>query len=74
MNTVTIGRIPFPAKFPSRIYAESKIEAEFDEDWGGLEKTMQDARIDQHAQGCDEKSDYSAYIRQGLPASPLKEE
>ena len=65
VNTVTPEEFHSLAEFPSRIYTESSIKLNLIEDWGGLEKTMQDARIDQHAQGWDEKSDYSAYIRQG---------
>ena len=39
------------------------------EDWGGLEATLEKARIDEKAQSWDGVEDYSAMLRSFLPPS-----
>jgi hypothetical protein len=71
VNQVTPGRIPFlwrnflPGYTPKAAYRLKLIE-----DWGGLEQTLEAARIDEKAQAWDGESDYSAMLRSFLPQSP----
>jgi len=71
VNQVTPGRIPFlwrnflPGYTPKAAYRLKLIE-----DWGGLEQTLESARIDEKAQEWDGQSDYSAMLRSFLPQSP----
>ena len=75
VNTVTPGRIPFLWRnFLPGYTPKAALKLNLIEDWGGLEKTMEKARVDQHAQDWDGQSDYSAFIRLGLPPSTLKEQ
>ena len=68
VNQVAPGRIPFlwrnflPGYTPKR---RSKLI----EDWGGLEATLEKARIDEKAQSWDGVEDYSAMLRSFLPPS-----
>jgi len=41
------------------------------EDWGGLEKTLEIARVDELAKDWDGVSDYSTFIRQHMPESVI---
>ena len=74
VNQVTPGRIPFlwrnflPGYTPKAAFRLKLIE-----DWGGLEQTLEKARIDERAQAWDGKEDYSAMLRSFLPASSLSE-
>ncbi|DAC55697.1 MAG TPA: DUF4105 domain-containing protein, partial [Candidatus Poseidoniales archaeon] len=60
VNKITPGRIPFiwrnflPGYTPKAAFKLGLIE-----DWGGLEKTLQIARVDELAKDWDGKSDYS---------------
>ncbi len=73
VNKVTPGRIPFflrnflPGYTPKVAFKLALIE-----DWGGFEKTLELARIDQKAMLWDGKGDYSEMIRSHLPASKNK--
>ena len=75
VNQVTPGRIPFlwrnflPGYTPKAAFRLKLIE-----DWGGLEQTLEKARIDERAQAWDGKEDYSAMLRSFLPPSPSSEE
>ena len=75
VNQVTPGRIPFlwrnflPGYAPKAAFRLKLIE-----DWGGLEQTLEKARIDERAQAWDGKEDYSAMLRSFLPPSPSSEE
>ena len=75
VNQITPGRIPFvwrnflPGYTPKAAFKLGLIE-----DWGGFEKTMELARIDEIAQSWDESSeDYSTFIRHRMPKSVVKE-
>ena len=74
VNQVTPGRIPFlwrnflPGYTPKAAFRLKLIE-----DWGGLEQTLEKARIDERAQAWDGKEDYSAMLRSFLPPSPSSE-
>jgi hypothetical protein len=41
------------------------------EDWGGLEKTLELARVDELAKSWDQDDDYSEFIRRKMPNSPV---
>ena len=74
VNAVTPGRIPFLWRnFLPGYTPKAALKLNLVEDWGGLEETMQRARVDQHAKEWDGESDYSAFIRSSLPPSPLDE-
>jgi hypothetical protein len=70
VNKVTPGRIPFflrnflPGYTPKVAFKLALIE-----DWGGYEKTLELARIDQKAMLWDGEGDYSEMVRSHLPAS-----
>ncbi|MBT5736800.1 MAG: DUF4105 domain-containing protein [Euryarchaeota archaeon] len=70
VNKVTPGRIPFflrnflPGYTPKVAFKLALIE-----DWGGYEKTLELARIDQKAMKWDGEGDYSEMIRSHLPTS-----
>ncbi len=72
VNKITPGRIPFiwrnflPGYTPKAAFKLGLIE-----DWGGLEKTLQIARVDELAKEWDGKSDYSTFIRKHMPDSPV---
>ena len=72
VNKITPGRIPFvwrnflPGYTPKAAFKLGLIE-----DWGGLEKTLQIARVDELAKDWDGKSDYSTFIRKHMPNSPV---
>jgi hypothetical protein len=75
VNTVTPGRIPFLWRnFLPGYTPKAALKLKLIEDWGGLEATMQRARVDEHAKDWDEESDYSAFLRSALPPSSLDEE
>ena len=75
VNTVTPGRIPFLWRnFLPGYTPKAALKLKLIEDWGGLEATMQRARVDEHAKNWDEESDYSAFLRSALPPSSLDEE
>jgi hypothetical protein len=68
VNKITPGRIPFvwrnflPGYTPKAAFKLGLIE-----DWGGLEKTLELARVDELAKDWDGISDYSKFIRQNMP-------
>jgi len=70
VNQVAPGRIPFlwrnflPGYTPKAAFKLKLIE-----DWGGLEATLEKARIDEKAQSWDGVEDYSAMLRSFLPPS-----
>jgi len=70
VNQITPGRIPFvwrnflPGYTPKAAFRLGLIE-----DWGGLEKTLEIARVDELAKSWDEATDYSEFIRQHMPIS-----
>ena len=70
VNQVAPGRIPFlwrnflPGYTPKAAFKLKLIE-----DWGGLEATLEKARIDEKAQAWDGVEDYSAMLRSFLPPS-----
>ena len=72
VNKITPGRIPFvwrnflPGYTPKAAFKLGLIE-----DWGGLEKTLQIARVDELAKDWDGNSDYSTFIRKHMPNSPV---
>ena len=72
VNKITPGRIPFvwrnflPGYTPKAAFKLGLIE-----DWGGLVKTLQIARVDELAKDWDGKSDYSTFIRKHMPNSPV---
>ena len=74
VNKITPGRIPFvwrnflPGYTPKAAFKLGLIE-----DWGGLEKTLEIARVDELAKEWDGKSDYSAFIRKHMPDSSVNE-
>lgn len=75
VNQVTPGRIPFlwrnflPGYTPKAAFRLKLIE-----DWGGLEATLEQARIDEKAQAWDGKEDYSVMLRSFLPPRQEREE
>ena len=75
VNQVTPGRIPFlwrnflPGYTPKAAFKLKLIE-----DWGGLEATLEKARIDQKSQEWDGVEDYSAMLRSFLPKSTMDED
>jgi hypothetical protein len=75
VNQVTPGRIPFlwrnflPGYTPKAAFKLKLIE-----DWGGLEATLEKARIDQKSQDWDGVEDYSAMLRSFLPKSTMDED
>lgn len=74
VNKITPGRIPFvwrnflPGYTPKAAFKLGLIE-----DWGGLEKTLEIARVDILAKEWDQKSDYSTFIRSHMPSSASNE-
>ena len=72
VNKITPGRIPFvwrnflPGYTPKAAFKLGLIE-----DWGGLEKTLEIARVDELAKDWDGISDYSTFIRQNMPESAV---
>jgi hypothetical protein len=74
VNQVTPGRIPFlwrnflPGYTPKAAFRLKLIE-----DWGGLEQTLEKARIDERAQAWDGEEDYSTMLRSFLPSSKTSE-
>ena len=75
VNQVTPGRIPFlwrnflPGYTPKAAFKLKLIE-----DWGGLEATLEKARIDQKSQDWDGVEDYSVMLRSFLPKSTMDED
>ena len=75
VNQVTPGRIPFlwrnflPGYTPKAAFRLKLIE-----DWGGFERTLELARIDERAQAWDGKEDYSLMIRSSLPPKQTGED
>ena len=70
VNQITPGRIPFvwrnflPGYTPKAAFKLGLIE-----DWGGLEQTLEIARVDELAKNWDGVADYSTFIRQHMPTS-----
>ena len=75
VNKITPGRIPFiwrnflPGYTPKAAFKLGLIE-----DWGGLEKTLEVARVDELAKDWDGVSDYSSFIRQHMPDSAVNKQ
>ena len=74
VNKITPGRIPFvwrnflPGYTPKAAFKLGLIE-----DWGGLENTLELARVDELAKSWNETDDYSEFIRRKMPESPVNE-
>ena len=72
VNKITPGRIPFvwrnflPGYTPKAAFKLGLIE-----DWGGLENTLELARVDELAKSWNETDDYSEFIRRNMPSSPV---
>ena len=75
VNKITPGRIPFvwrnflPGYTPKAAFKLGLIE-----DWGGMEKTLELARVDELAKDWDGVSDYSSFIRQHMPDSAVNKQ
>ena len=70
VNQVAPGRIPFLWRnFLPGYTPEAGFKLKLIEDWGGLEATLEKARIDEKAQAWDGVEDYSAMLRSFLPPS-----
>ena len=71
VNRVTPGRVPFMWRnfFPGYT-PHAALKLGLIEDWGGLEETLERARIDIIAQKWDGEGSYSEMLREHLPTSP----
>ena len=67
LNTVIRGECDYS-------FEELNRKLKLIEDWGGFEKTLEHARIDEKSQSWDGVEDYSAMLRSHLPKGPLPEE
>ena len=64
------GANPVPlAQFSSWLHPQSAFKLKLIEDWGGLEATLEKARIDEKAQSWDGVEDSIAMLRSFLPPS-----
>ena len=74
VNRVTPGRVPFLWRnFLPGYTPRAALKLGLIEDWGGLEATLEKARIDVVAQQWDGKGSYSEMLRRHLPASTIQE-
>ena len=75
VNRVTPGRVPFLWRnFLPGYTPKAALKLGLIEDWGGLETTLEKARIDIVAQQWDGKDTYSDMLRRHLPSSPVQKE
>ena len=75
VNRVTPGRVPFLWRnFLPGYTPRAALKLGLIEDWGGLERTLEKARIDIIAQQWDGKGSYSEMLRRHLPASTVEKE
>ena len=75
VNRVTPGRVPFLWRnFLPGYTPKAALKLGLIEDWGGLETTLEKARIDIVAQQWDGKGTYSDMLRRHLPSSPVQKE
>lgn len=69
VNQVTPGRIPFLWRnFLPGYTPKAALKLGLIEDWGGLDATLEAARIDEVAQAWDGAGDYSVMLREHLPS------
>ncbi|MBT60484.1 MAG: hypothetical protein CMA63_02880 [Euryarchaeota archaeon] len=70
VNRVTPGRVPFLWRnFLPGYTPRAALKLGLIEDWGGLESTLEQARIDEVAREWDGEGSYSEMLRQHLPDS-----
>ena len=70
VNQEAPGRLPFLSRnFLPGSTPKAAFKLKLIEDWGGLEATLEKARIDEKAQSWDGVEDYSAMLRSFLPPS-----
>ena len=75
VNRVTPGRVPFLWRnFLPGYTPRAALRLGLIEDWGGLETTLEKARIDLVAQQWDGEGGYSEMLRRHLPASTAQKE
>jgi hypothetical protein len=75
VNRVTPGRVPFLWRnFLPGYTPKAALKLGLIEDWGGLETTLEKARIDIVAQQWDGEGTYSEMLRRHLPSSPIQKE
>ncbi|RJU82650.1 MAG: DUF4105 domain-containing protein [Candidatus Poseidoniales archaeon] len=75
VNRVTPGRVPFLWRnFLPGYTPRAALKLGLIEDWGGLETTLEKARIDLVAQQWNGEGSYSEMLRRHLPASPVQKE
>lgn len=75
VNRVTPGRVPFLWRnFLPGYTPKAALKLGLIEDWGGLETTLEKARIDIVAQQWDGEGTYSEMLRRHLPSSPVQKE
>lgn len=69
VNQITPGRIPFLWRnFLPGYTPKAALRLKLVEDWGGLEGTLEAARVDEVAQQWSGDGDYSAMLRAHLPS------
>ena len=69
VNRVTPGRVPFLWRnFLPGYTPRAALKLGLIEDWGGLEGTLERARIDLIAQEWNGEGDYSEMLREHLPS------
>tara|TARA_B110000444_G_scaffold236915_1_gene249177 strand:+ start:5293 stop:6165 length:873 start_codon:yes stop_codon:yes gene_type:complete len=74
VNRVTPGRVPFLWRnFLPGYTPRAALKLGLVEDWGGLEGTLERARIDLIAQEWNGEGDYSEMLREHLPSSTIQE-
>ena len=75
VNRVTPGRVPFMWRnfFPGYT-PRAALKLGLIEDWGGLEETLERARIDLIAQKWNGEGEYSEMLREYLPTSPVQKQ
>lgn len=72
VNQITPGRIPFIWRnFLPGYTPKAALKLGLIEDWGGLEKTLEFARVDEVAKSWKGEPGYSKLIRQNIPSSPI---
>lgn len=75
VNRVTPGRVPFLWRnFLPGYTPRAALKLGLIEDWGGLETTLEKARIDLIAQQWNGEGSYSEMLRRHLPSSTVEKE
>ena len=70
--TFTPGRIPFIWRnFLPGYTPKAALKLGLIEDWGGLEKTLEFARVDEVAKSWKGEAGYSQLIRKNIPSSTI---